>query len=72
MPNDNLEDTMHCYEPDHDKEAWMTEIICNRCQNKLGGMSCKAFPNGIPIQILRENAHYVSVPGDNGITFVEK
>jgi len=63
---------MHCYEPDHDKEIWMTEIICNHFQNKLDGMSCKAFSNGIPMQILRENTHYVSVPGDNRITFVEK
>ena len=63
---------MNCYEPDHDKESWMTEIICNRCKNKLHGQTCKVFPNGIPMEIFRQNAHYASVVGDHGIVFEQK
>ncbi len=62
----------HCYEPDRDLRDMDCTLICNRCQHKGKGITCAAFPNGIPMEILRSGEHYTSVPGDNGIVFQEK
>lgn len=44
---------------------------CSYCKNKLPkGAICKAFPGGIPEEILmRENDHMQPIEGDNGIQF---
>jgi len=44
--------------------------LCNKCTHDRGNASCKAFPGGIPIEILSGQAdHRESFPGDNGIHF---
>ena len=62
---------IRCYEPDRELEV-IDPIICNRCVHKQPGVKCAAFPNGIPMEILRSGEHFTSVPGDNGIVFKEK
>lgn len=59
----------HCYEPDRET---IDPIICNRCKHKRSGITCDAFPNGIPKEILRSGEHFLPVSGDNGIVFEEK
>ena len=47
--------------------------ICNRCRHRMPGAKCKAFPNGIPDEILFNQAdHRKPYPGDRGIQFEEK
>ena len=58
-----------CYEPDRELEPEMHSIICNTCLHKRTGITCDAFPEGIPEYILRNNEHFTSVPGDNGIVY---
>ncbi len=47
--------------------------ICYSCAHLAGqgaGMTCTAFPEGIPDEILNSEAdHRLPYPGDNGITF---
>jgi len=61
-----------CYEPDKEPQPLQNTIICNLCVHKRAGKTCDAFPDGIPISILRSNEHFISIPGDNGIVFEEK
>lgn len=43
---------------------------CFDCKHYLEGLKCKAFPAGIPEEILDgENDHRKPYPGDNGILF---
>lgn len=58
-----------CYEPDRELDPNMDLIICNSCIHKRNGITCAAFPEGIPQYILRNGEHFVSVPGDNGIVY---
>jgi len=46
--------------------------ICHRCRNRGGDpFRCKAFPDGIPNEILiGEVAHTSPYPGDGGIQFI--
>ncbi len=60
---------MRCYEPDRDARDIDKSILCNRCVHKGKGITCAAFPAGIPVDVLRSGEHYTSVPGDNGIVF---
>ena len=60
----------NCYELD--REETMDKILCNRCKHKRDGITCDAFPNGIPIEIIRSGEHFLPVDGDNGIVFEEK
>ena len=59
-----------CYEPD--REETIDRILCNRCKHLRSGITCDAFPDGIPMAILRNGEHFLPVPGDNGIVFEEK
>lgn len=59
-----------CYEPD--REETIDKILCNRCKHKRERITCDAFPDGIPIEIIRSGEHFRPVPGDNGIVFEEK
>lgn len=44
--------------------------LCNNCKHKTGDITCAAFPEGIPIEILSgEFDHKKPYPGDNGIHF---
>lgn len=59
----------HCYEPDRED---IDPIICNHCKHRRKGITCDAFPNGIPIEIIRSGEHFLPVLGDNGVVFEEK
>ena len=59
-----------CYDPD--REGPIERIICNRCSHRHRDMTCDAFPNGIPIEIIRSGEHFLPIDGDHGITFEEK
>ena len=45
--------------------------ICNQCKHRImGGLNCKAFPDGISDDILRGIAdHRFPIAGDRGIRF---
>lgn len=58
-----------CYEPDREFDPSINTIICNTCSHKRKGATCDAFPEGIPVFILRNGEHYTSIPGDNGIVY---
>ena len=60
----------NCYEPH--REETIDKILCNRCKHKREGITCDAFPNGIPIEIIRSGEHFLPVDGDHGIVFEEK
>jgi hypothetical protein len=48
--------------------------ICYSCAhlNEGEGMTCTAFPDGIPDEILNSEAdHRLPYPGDNGIQFAQ-
>ncbi len=60
---------MRCYEPDRDLRDMDRTILCNQCIHKGKGITCAAFPNGIPMEILRSGEHFTSVSGDKGIVF---
>lgn len=49
----------------------MITNICNRCANYLGDLTCQAFPNGIPKEIIFDkNDHSEPLPEqDNDIVF---
>jgi hypothetical protein len=47
--------------------------LCFFCTHYKEDATCKAFPNGIPKEIMRsEKDHTEPYPGDNGIQFEEK
>ena len=47
-------------------------IQCGICKHYLEGLKCKAFPNGIPQEILEGSFdHTNSFKGDNGIVYEE-
>ncbi len=60
---------MRCYDPDRELRDMEITILCNHCLHKGKGITCTAFPSGIPMEILRTGEHFTSVPGDNGIVF---
>lgn len=44
--------------------------ICHTCVHKTGVYTCKAFPNGIPLEILTgDRLHTRPYPGDKGIQY---
>lgn len=44
----------------------MEITLCNICKNYLGDLTCQAFPNGIPNEILQgENNHSSPLPNQN-------
>lgn len=44
--------------------------ICLYCAHKRIGMTCKAFPDGIPDDVMRGGSYHLRTrEGDNGITF---
>lgn len=61
-----------CYDPDNEHQPLQDTILCNLCAHKHPGFTCDAFPNGIPMSVLRTGEHFLPVKGDNGIVFEEK
>lgn len=60
-----------------DKFIWKADDLvvaaCVTCKYKRDGATCKAFPRGIPRQILNgNNRHDKPVDGDQGIQFESK
>ena len=49
------------------------EISCYSCKHYNKDLTCKAFPNRIPIEILRgKHDHRTPFEGDNGIQYEQK
>lgn len=44
-------------------------IVCSYCKNRYPDKGCKAFPDGIPNELMDRNEHETPFPGDNGIRF---
>ena len=64
-----------------DKRWWddpkATVIMCGYCKHfvpkmKKGILTCKAYPDGIPRELMLRNEHNTPFPGDNGIRFEAK
>lgn len=48
----------------------LTFTPCLTCVHKKAGFLCRAFPDGIPMEIqLGENQHREPYPGDHGIQY---
>ena len=48
-------------------------IPCNYCKHRIGTtIPCKAFPNGIPKDLMLRGEHDTPFPNDNGIRFEPK
>lgn len=46
--------------------------LCARCKHYDKDGSCAAFPEGIPLKIMRnDHDHRTEYPGDNGVRFVQ-
>lgn len=78
MYNDILKDTRE--PPQKREDKFVTQAItdvsfnqCSKCKHFNGSIRCKAFPNGIPMDIFGGKVdHSKPVKGDNGITFEPK
>jgi hypothetical protein len=47
--------------------------VCMDCKHHKGDLTCKAFPDGIPEEIIMGNSdHSKPFPGDNGVQFEPK
>lgn len=48
-------------------------VMCSTCiHRKKEGVSCKAFPSGIPRELMLRGEHDTPYPGDNGIRYEPK
>lgn len=47
-------------------------LKCGLCAHYLGFAKCKAFPDGIPRQLLASENHESPYPGDHGYRFAPK
>ena len=48
-------------------------LMCSFCANRFGkSFACKAFPDGIPREILARGEHDTPFPGDHGYRFLKK
>lgn len=48
-------------------------IPCNYCRHRIGKtITCKAFPKGIPKELMLRGEHDTPYPNDNGIRFEPK
>lgn len=47
------------------------DVMCNHCAHRTG-ITCKAFPDGIPREILVRGEHDTPFPGDHGYRFLKK
>ena len=55
---------------DVDKYIPGGEVACATCASYEGGHKCKAFPDGVPQDILDgKNDHRKPYPGDHGIQY---
>ena len=51
-------------------EGGIAMSACAYCKHKQRGITCEAFPDGIPDEILMmKNDHLAPVEGDHGIQF---
>lgn len=47
--------------------------ICHTCVRRRGVLTCSAFPNGIPVKILKGDFNHTQpFPGDNGLQYVKR
>ena len=46
-------------------------LQCFICQHLIDGTTCKAFPDGIPLEVLEgDHDHLEPIDGDHGIQFL--
>jgi hypothetical protein len=51
--------------------VFRTVGICHVCDHRRSVFTCKAFPDGIPLEIMKGDVMHTSpYPGDGGIVFV--
>ena len=51
-------------------EIQIVSSLCDLCAHQGNNETCKAFPDGIPEEILSgDHDHHEPYPGDNGIQF---
>lgn len=56
-----------------DEGGDVSKSICIFCQNYTYGATCKAYPSGIPEEILNNTvSHILPYKNDNGIVFKKK
>jgi hypothetical protein len=56
---------------DEDNDPVFQQVgICQSCKHRRSGGKCRAYPDGIPVDILVGNVfHTVPLPGDHGIQY---
>ena len=47
-------------------------LMCSYCIHRREGLTCDAFPDGIPYGLLEREENDTPYPGDNGIRFQPK
>lgn len=47
-------------------------VMCSFCAHRKSGLTCDAFPDGIPKELMKRGEHDTPFPGDNGIRFESK
>ncbi len=49
-----------------------TKVMCNTCRHYLGYAKCKAYPDGIPRELIARLEHDTPYPGDQGYRYQPK
>ena len=47
-------------------------LMCGYCEHLCEHLTCKAYPQGIPRELLLRGEHDTPFPGDNGIRFKQR
>ena len=47
-------------------------LMCSYCAHRGKRLTCKAYPQGIPRELLLRGEHDTPFPGDNGIRFKQR
>ena len=66
----------------YESKRWYSDpgavgVMCNDCKHNhkalnQGALTCDAFPNGIPRELMLRGEHNTSYPGDHGIRYEPK
>jgi hypothetical protein len=61
----------------YESERWRCDpgaidVMCNSCIYNHRNLTCDAFPDGIPRDLIIRGEHDTPFPGDNGIRYKTK